>query len=343
MPAAARLPSGADYLAHLDAAARDPGLIRLASNESTEPPSPRVRQALARAYDDANLYPPLVPRLREVLAARHGVAVDGVLVGAGSTELIEATLRAFVRAGDEVVVPVPSWPVVRARLEALEARLVDVPLRVDERTYAYDVDALLAAVTPRTKLLVLCSPNNPTGNSLAVEEVRRCGDAGPVVLVDAAYADFDAEADPTPLVHEQERLVVTRTFSKAYALAGLRLGYALGDARVLDRVGRFLVPASSVSTATLHAGLAALEDEEHHRRQVERIRGERERVVAGLRALGFRAFDTRANFVAVDAPGLAARLLERGVLVRAMDDRLVRITIGRAEENDALLAALGQV
>jgi histidinol-phosphate aminotransferase len=140
--------------------------------------------------------------------------------------------------------------------------------------------------------------------------------------------------------------VLTRTFSKAYSLAGLRLGYALGDAGVLDYVGRFLLPASSVSTATLHAGLAALEDEEHHRRQVERIRTERERVLTGLRGLGARAFDSRGNFVAVDAsayPGgpsaLAAALLEQGVLVRVMDERLVRMTTGRPEENDALLAA----
>lgn len=301
-----------------------------------------MRAALERAYADANLYAPTVPPLRRELAGRFGVEPERVLVGAGSTELIDATLRAFVRAGDEVILPWPTWPVYRRRLQALEAQIVEVPLVAGERCFAFDVDALLAAVTPRTKLIAVCTPNNPTGNSLPLEDVRRIAEAGPLLLVDAAYAEFDADVDLSTLVEESERVVLTRTFSKAYCLAGLRVGYALGAAEVLDYVGRFVVPGSSVSTASLHAALAALEDEGYHRRQVERIRAERERVLAGLRATGLRAFDSRANFVAVgveDARSFTRTLLERRIVVRAMDDRLVRITIGRAEENDALLAA----
>jgi histidinol-phosphate aminotransferase len=347
VPAAHRLPSNAAYLEHLDVAAADSSLIRLASNENTDAPSPRVREALERAYLDANLYPPTVPPLRRALAARYGVATERVLVGAGATELIDAMLRAFVGGGDEVVLPQPSWPVYRRRLEALDATIVDVPIVADDRSYVYDTDALLRAVTPRTKLLIVCTPNNPTGNSMALDDLRRCAGAGPVVLVDAAYGDFD-DLDATPLVHESERVVLARTFSKAYCLSGLRIGYVVGDAAVLDYVDRFLVPGSSVSTASLHAGLAALEDEEHHDRQVMRIRTERKRVTEGLRALGLRAFDSHANFVAVDASerpggarGLADAILANGVIVRVMDDRLVRITVGRPEENDALLAAVG--
>jgi histidinol-phosphate aminotransferase len=338
VPAARRLPSNAEYLAHLDSAA-----IRLASNENTEPPSPRVREALERAYLDANRSPPTVPPLRRALAERYGVGVDRVLVGAGSTELIDATLRTFVQSGDEVVLPRPSWPVFRRRLEAIDARIVDVPLVANERAYAYDVDALLAAVTARTKLLIVCTPNNPTGNSLSLDEVRRCAAAGPLLLLDAAYADFDEDVDVTPIVHESDRVLLTRTFSKAYCLAGLRVGYAVADASVLDYVDRFLVPGSSVSSAALHAGLAALEDEEHHRRQVERIRAERTRLIRALRDRGVRAYDSNGNFVAVDAPqgarALAEAISEHNVVVRVMDERLVRITVGRREENDALLSA----
>jgi len=344
VPAAMRLPSNADYLAHLDAAAADPSLIRLASNENTEPPSPRVREALARSYDDAHWYPPRISGLQLALARRFEVPPDRVLVGAGSTELIDATLRAFVRPGDEVLVPVPSWPVCRTRLAALEACLVDVPLLQDERAFAYDPGALLAAVGPRTKLIVICTPNNPTGNSMSLEGLHECAQSGRPLLVDAAYADFDPEVDISPLIHEYDGLILTRTFSKAYALAGLRVGYAIGDAEVLEHVGRFLLPGSSVSSAALHAGLAALEDEEHYRRQVARIRSERERLVVGLRERGLRAFDSRANFVAVEpvegARAFAAHLLERGVLVRAMDERLARITVGTSAENDAVLASL---
>jgi histidinol-phosphate aminotransferase len=347
VPAAHRLPSNAEYLAHLGVAAGDGTLIRLASNESTEPPSPRVREALERAYLDANLSPPPAPPLRHALAARYGVGPDRVLVGAGSTELIDATLRAFVGAGDEVVLPTPSWPVFRRRLEALEARIVDVPLVADDDAYTYDVDALLAAVTPRTKLLIVCTPNNPTGNSLSLADVRQCVAAAPMLLLDAAYADFDDEHDVTPIVDESERVILTRTFSKAYCLAGLRVGYAVGDAAVLDYVDRFLVPGSSISSVALHAGLAALGDAEHHRRQVERIRAERTRLTAELRARGLRAYDSRGNFVAVEAPdgarALADAILAHGVVVRVMDERLVRITVGRREENDVLLAAASEL
>jgi histidinol-phosphate aminotransferase len=343
VPAARRLPSNAAYLAHLERAAADAALVRLAANECTEPPSPLVREALGRAALDANLYPPPVPPLRRALADRHGVPPARVLVGAGSTELVDALFRAVVGPGDEVVLPAPSWPVYRRRLTALDARIVEVPLLAGEREWGYDVNGLLAAVTPRTKLLVLCTPNNPTGNALSLDEVRRCAEGAPLLLVDAAYADFDEETDLAPIVHESARVVLARTFSKAYALAGLRVGYAVGDAALLDAVDRFLLPGGSVSSASLHAALAALEDEGHRRRLVERVRRERTRLTDGLREHGLRAFDSRGNFVAVevqDGQELADRLLARGVLVRVLGERLVRITVGRREENDALLAAL---
>jgi histidinol-phosphate aminotransferase len=344
VPAARRLPSNADYLAHLALADSADGPVRLASNESAEPPSPRVRDALDRAYLDANLSPSPAPPLRHALAARFGVELDRVLVGAGSTELIEATLRTFVRAGDEVVLPAPSWPVFRRRLEALEAHIVEVPLVADDLAWRYDVDALLAAVTPRTKLIVLCSPNNPTGNALSLADVRRCAAAGPVVLLDGAYAEFDDEHDLTPIVAESERVVLTRTFSKAYSLAGLRLGYAIGAADVLDRVDRFLVPGSSVSSAALHAGLAALDDEEYVDGHVQRVRAERARLTAALRDRGLTVFESRGNFVPLETPGdareLADAVLAGGVVIRVMAPRLVRITVGRAEESDVLLTAV---
>jgi histidinol-phosphate aminotransferase len=347
VPAAHELPSNAAYLAHLDVAAADRELIRLASNENTEPPSPLVREALARAYEDANLSPPTRPEVRVALASRFAVTPEQVLVGAGSTELIDAALRTFIRAGDEVVLPSPSWPVFRRRLAALEAQIVEVPLTASEHAYAYDVGALLAAVTDRTKLIVLCSPNNPTGNSMAADDVRRCAEAGPILLLDAAYADFDPDVDLSPLVHEYRNVILSRTFSKAYCLAGLRLGYVVGDARVLDYVDRFLVPGSSVSSATLHAGLAALSDEAYHDRQVARIVAERERLLAGIRDAGLTAYESRGNFVAVDASrypggaaGLAGALLERGVVIRPMGDALARISVGTAGENDGALAAL---
>jgi histidinol-phosphate aminotransferase len=350
VPAANALPSNAAYLAHLDLAGADGDLIRLASNENTELPSPRVREALNRAYDDANLSPPTRPPLRLALAERFGVTPERVLLSAGSTEVIDATMRTFVRAGEEVILPQPSWPVFKRRLTALEASIVEVPLAVTDRSYVYDVDAVLAAVGPETKMIILCSPNNPTGNSMAIDDVRRCAETGKALLLDAAYADFDPEVDLSQLIHEYPNVILTRTFSKAYCLAGLRLGYAVGDASVLDYVDRFLVPGSSVSSAALHAGLACLEDEAYHDHQVRRIVAERERLHDGLRALGLRVYDSRGNFVALDAsghagaaPGLVAAVLEHGVVIRAMSETIARISIGTVPENDAVIVALAAI
>jgi histidinol-phosphate aminotransferase len=345
VPAALELPSNVAYLAHLSASA-GPGLIRLASNENTEPPSPKVAAALAASFQDANLSPPPVPALRRALAERHGVGSDQVLVTAGSTEVIDATLRTFLRAGDEVVIPEPFWPVCRRRLQALEATIVSVELEAGETSWHYDVDRLIAAVTPATRLIVICTPNNPTGNAMSLADVRRLAELELPLLVDAAYSDFDPAVDLMGLVHEFPRVVVTRTFSKAYCLAGLRVGYGVGSAEVLDYVDRFLVPGSAVSSAALHAGLAALEDDAYHDHQVNRIVGERERLLPALRDLGLRVWESEANFLAVDgaghpggAAGMTAALLGHGIVVRPFDP-IVRISIGTAVENDAVLAAM---
>ena len=349
VPAARRLPSNASYLAHLAASAGNPALIRLASNENTEPPSPHVREALERAYSTANLSPPPQPPLQLALAERHALDPAQVLIGAGSTEVIDAVFRTFAHAGSRIVIPDPSWPVFQRRLQALEAEIVPVPLGRDSECFRYSADDMLAAITPETRLVVVCSPNNPTGNSMRLDGIRQIAETGTPLLVDAAYADFDAANDPTNLVRDYENVIVTRTFSKAYCLAGLRVGYAVGDARLLDYVDRFLVPGSSISSTSLLAGLAALEDEDYHRRQVERIIQERERLVASLRALGLGVYASAGNFVAVDCAsrpggpeGLAAAVLAQGVVIRPLGS-LVRISIGRRDENDALVHALARV
>jgi len=349
VPAAHILPSNAAYLAHLSAASADPSLIRLASNENTDPASPRVRAALEAAYLDANLSPPPVSPLHLELARRHGVDRSQVLVTAGSTEVIEAVMRTFARAGSEVVIPAPSWPFYRRRLDALEARAVEVQLRKTPDGYRYDIDDLLDALTPETRLLVVCSPNNPTGNAMELADIRRLAETGLPFLLDAAYADFDPTRDPMPLVHEYDNVILTRTFSKAYCLAGVRVGYAVGSAEVLDHVDRFLVPGGSIGNPALHAGLAALEDEAYHDHEVARITEERVRLLPRLRELGLSAYPSHGNFVAVDcaerpggADGLAAAVLAEGVVVRPLGT-LVRISIGRTEENDALVRALARV
>lgn len=348
VPAARSLPPNAEYLKHLELSGGD-RLIGLASNENTDRPSPAVARALARAFQDANLSPPPVPALARELALRHGVELGQVLVTAGSTEVIDATLRTFVRAGDEVLIPRPSWPVCRRRLQTLEASIVEIALPCEEDTWRFDTDAFLDAITPATKLIFVCTPNNPTGNPMALGEVRRLADAGIPLLVDAAYSDFDSAQDPVTLVREYEHVIVTRTFSKAYCLAGLRVGYALGGQDVLSYVERLLVPGSAVSSASLHAGLAALLDDGHHERQTARIVSERTRLTIALRQLGLHVWESRGNFVPVDArafaggaEGLADALLANGIVVRPFGD-LLRISVGIERENDAVVAAMRRV
>jgi histidinol-phosphate aminotransferase len=348
VPVARSMPSNAAYLKHLSKSA-DPGLIRLASNENTEPPSPRVRRALIDSYGDANLSPPPIPPLRSALAEHHGVGIDQVLVTAGSTEVIDATLRTFVRAGDEVVIPDPLWPVCRTRLQALEARVVAIPLVREQPSFRYDVDAMIAAVTPATKLIVLCTPHNPAGNAMAPDEIRRIADLGVPVLMDAAYSDFDPGVDLMALAAGYPHVLITRTFSKAYCLAGLRVGYGVSSPELIDYVDRFLVPGSAISSPALRAGLAALEDREYHAHQVARIIAERDRLIPKLRELGYRVWDSRCNFVSVDAgdypagaDGLAEALVTEGIVVRPFHP-ILRISIGTRVENDALLAAMRAV
>jgi histidinol-phosphate aminotransferase len=348
VPVARSMPSNAAYLKHLSKSA-DPGLIRLASNENTEPPSPRVRQALIESFQDANLSPPPIPPLRLALAEHHGVGADQVLVTAGSTEVIDATLRTFVHAGDEVVIPDPMWPVCRTRLQALEARVVAIPLLRDETSFHYDVDAMVAAVTPATRLIVLCTPHNPGGNAMAPEEIRRVADLGVPLLIDAAYSDFDPDVDLMALAAGYPHVVITRTFSKAYCLAGLRVGYGVSSPELMEYVDRFLVPGSAVSSTALRAGLAALQDREYHAYQVARIVAERDRLIPRLRDLAYKVWDSKCNFVSVDAgeyPGggaaLADALLGEGIVVRPFGP-IVRISVGTRSENEALLAAMQAV
>ena len=353
VPAVQQLESNRRYLEHLTVAERDPSVIRLASNENLYPPPPAVVEAVARAVRSANLYPHTDPPLRHRLAERHGVSADQILIGAGAGEVIDATIRAFATHGDKVVMPVPTWPVYKKRLVAAGASAREVPIRLEGSSYRHDTAEIAAAICSRTKLVILCSPNNPTGNLIDRHQLASIASTGRPLLVDSAYDDFAARADHLDevaagkLVAEHPNVLVARTFSKSYALAGIRLGYLLGDPTVLERIERLLLPGSSVSSLALAAGAAALDEEDYREAHVGKVISERDRVTEGLRALGLDAHDSWANFVPVTtgtfpggASGFVAELRNRKIAVRSMSDTLVRITVGREHENDALLGAV---
>jgi histidinol-phosphate aminotransferase len=326
-----------------------PGAIKLASNENPFPPPVGVLEAIRKALDGLNRYPDgSAYHLRHALARKHGVSPDGVLLGNGSNELIELLARTFVRPGEEVVIPHPSFVVYPSIVQSVGGVRVVVALR-DHRL---DLPRMAEVVTSRTKMIFVANPNNPTGTIVTADEVEAFLERLPervIVVFDEAYYDFAVGPDfPDTLAHLRRgrRVVVLRTFSKMASLAGLRVGYAVADPEGLALVNRIRQPFN-VNTLAQVAALAALEDERHLEATVEVIRRGARTLAQAFDELGLRYVPTRANFFLVeppDAQALYAELLKLGVIVRPMAsfglERAVRITIGTPEENARLVAAL---
>jgi histidinol-phosphate aminotransferase len=330
-------------------------VVKLASNEGPFPPFPAALAAMERATTGLNRYPDGGSyRLHEALAARHGVEPAEICVGAGADGCIDMLNQALLDPGDEIVTGWPSFPsyVIYARRQGAVTSLV--PLR----EYRYDLDALLAAVTPRTKLVYVCLPNNPTGTANTRDELDAFFARVPdrvLVVVDQAYFEYiDDPAYPDAVetyLKEGRRVVVLRTFSKIYGLAGLRVGYAVGPASVCAAMAKVRRPFDLATPAQL-AALASLGDPaELARRRALNATG-LERLAAALRDHGLEPIEgAGANFlyveVGADAGPLFDQLLREGVIVRPMHafgaPNAIRVSVGTPEENDLFAAALGRV
>ena len=322
-----------------------PGAVVLASNESPYGLLPSVAAVLADQAAGVSRYPDMTStRLIEAIAAHHGVAPERVAVGAGSVEVCGQLASATVETGDEVVFgwrAFEAYPIITAVAGGLAVR---VPL-VD---HVHDVDAMAAAVTDKTRLMFLCNPNNPTGTAVGRDDLLRLADAIPadvVLVVDEAYREYvdpDAVPDAFELLGDRPNVVVTRTFSKAFALAGLRVGYCLGKPDVVSAVRKCQVPFS-VSGLAQAAAIAALGELEEVRRRAKLTVAERERVRSALVEQGYEVPPSQANFVWLvlgeRAAEFAAHCLEQAVVVRPFAGEGVRVTIGTDTENDRLLAA----
>lgn len=317
---------------------------KLSSNENPFGPLAEIVAAVAAA--DVNRYPDATgPALRSRLADRFGVTAAEVHLGAGSVALLSQFLLAVCTPGDEVVTAWRSFEAYPGLTTVAGGRGVRVPLAAAGR---HDLDAMAAAVTDRTRALIVCSPNNPTGPAVGAAEFERLMSRVPddlLVLLDEAYAEFvrDPDAvDGARLLRRWPNLVVLRTFSKAWGLAGLRLGYAIGAERVLDAARAVAVPLSVTGQAQL-AGLVALDHEVLLQERVDAIVERRGRVVAGLRDLDFAVPDAQGNFVWLalgDRTAAADDLFHgRGLAVRAFAGEGVRISIGEDESVPRLLDA----
>lgn len=324
--------------------------IKLASNENPLGPSPRALAALEGAMSGVHRYPDAAAyRLREKLATFHGVRMEEIVQGNGSNELIELCVRTFATQSDHVVFAEPAFIVYKLASLAHGVPFTAVPLR----DFTHDLEAMAAAVTPATRLLFVANPNNPTGTYVgrsAVEKLLTEVPPGVVIVMDEAYLQYADAADyPDSLTLRKlrERLIVLRTFSKIYGLAALRVGYAIGPAKLIDYMNRVRAPFN-VGTLGQVAAAAALDDAEHVERSRTHNARERARLEPALRELGLVVAPSQANFVFVDAkrPGreLYERLLRKGVIVRPFGDTTyLRITVGTRVENDRLLVALSEV
>ena len=330
-------------------------VVKLASNEGPYGPFPQAREAIARAVDELNRYPDGgAYRLRAALAERFDVRLEEVAVGAGSDGLVDCLSQAVLEPGDEIICGWPSFPSY-----VIDARKVGaVPRTVPLRDGRYDLDAMLAAIAPRTKLVYVCLPNNPTGTTNTRAELEAWFERVPdhiVTILDQAYAEYIDDPDYPDGVEDHlkqgRRVVVLRTFSKIYGLAGLRIGYGLAPAPIVTAVSK-VRRAFDMTTPAQEAALASLDSaEELARRRTANAEGraELERILRahGLDPVGRSVGNFLFAEVGEDSRPFFEQLLREGVIVRPTHGfgapGAVRVTVGTHEDHEHLSEALSRV
>lgn len=323
--------------------------IKLASNETPWGPVPSVAAALTESIGSINRYADYrATELRQRIAQWVGVDDAEVTVGCGSSGILQQLFLTYIGPGDEVVYPWRSFEIYPIFAKLADGKAVTVPL-VDHR---FDLEAVLEAVGPKTKLVVLANPNNPTGTAFDMASLKVLLSAvGPDVLIvlDEAYREFmdPALGDPIKeLFPDHRNLVITRTFSKAQGLAALRVGYAVADQSVIDAIDKAQLPFTVNAMAQV-AAVASIAAHDEVMSRVELTKSERDRVADELRSRGWEVPDTQANFVYLSVGeatmNLSSELEKLGLVTRPFAGEGIRITISSPEENDRLLAGLAQV
>jgi histidinol-phosphate aminotransferase len=332
------------------------GLRLLHLNESPYPPSPRALAAITASAAEMHRYPAVRGQpLADALAARTGIAPNRIIIGSGSGELILFACLLTLSPGDNIVGPAPTFPAYAHAARLFGAATLRAKL---DAAGAPDTRTLAAAITDRTRLVFCCTPNPPSGNIMSAAAIEALATAVPesaLLVVDEAYYEFARfEGGPdllTVLSKRRGPWLVLRTFSKAYSLAGLRIGYALcGSDDVAEAFRRAMVPYN-VTNVGLAAAHAALDDDAYLQHTLGLVVGERRRLGDGLARLGLAPLASVANFLSVALPGPASPVVEalrqRGILVRDWRDpdhlREIRITIGTSDDTDAVIRALGEI
>ena len=324
-------------------------IIKLASNENPLGPSPKAIAALGDAQDTLHRYPDGgAYRLRQALADRWKLTSEQIILGNGSDEILGLLARTFLTPGDEAIMADHTFVIYKLEVTAVHAKPVIVPL-VD---WTHDLESMLRAITPRTRLLFVCNPNNPTGTMVTAEAVDRlmaCVPEDVIVVFDEAYYEYVRSPkypDTVAYVKQGRSVIVLRTFSKIYGLAGLRIGYGMSTTEIIDMLNRVRPPFNANSLAQ-KAALAALGDDEHVAKSRVVNEAGMEQLGLGLRGLGFTPIPSEANFIYFDVQRdgrqVFEALLREGVIVRHLGGTMLRVTIGQANENSAFLQALQNV
>jgi histidinol-phosphate aminotransferase len=327
--------------------------IKLASNENPFGPSPKAIEAVRQSLERVHLYPDSAGyALRRKLAEMHQLEMNQIILGAGSTELIELAAKTVLSVEDEGIASESSFLIYQLAIQKTGATLTLMPLR----DHSLDLVRIRQAVTPRTKVIYLANPNNPTGTMFTASEIDRFIEGLPahvLVVLDEAYFDYverDDYSHSLDYVRQGKNVLVLRTFSKVYGLAGMRLGYGMGHPELVESLDRVRIPFNT-SRPAQWAALAALEDRDHVARSVEINRRERQFLSEELTLMGVRFTPSVANFLLIDTGRDCEqdflKLLQERVIVRPMKvynfPTSLRVTIGTREDNEVFLEALGRV
>lgn len=325
------------------------GTIKLASNENPLGPSPKAVAAVRKALEGLNRYPDGSGfYLSQALGAKYGVETGQIILGNGSNELIELVVRTFIQPGDEIISADPSFVVYKMITQAAGGINVVVPCK-DMR---HDLDAMAERITPKTKIVFIANPNNPTGTMNARGEMDRFMERVPdhvIVAVDEAYFEYVTHADyPDSLdyLKEGKNVLALRTFSKIYGLAGLRIGYGISSADITGLMNKVRQPFNTNSLSQI-AALAALTDRKHVEKSVAINNEGKQFLYQSFQQLGVSYVPTETNFVlfetAHDGKELYSALMRQGVIVRPMEGGKLRVTIGLPEENKRFVAELEKI
>lgn len=330
-------------------------IIKLGSNENAYGPFKHARQAMIDEIDNVFMYPDQTyEALKEILSKKFMVSSEQIAIGHGAGGILETLARTFIESGDEVIIPSETYGLYFEISKLMAGKIVTVPLTGD---YQVNIDGVISQINSRTKIIWLCNPNNPTGTVINQVDFDKLLNALPShtwLVLDEAYAEFsDANKLPNAIkrIEEGNRIIIVRTFSKAYALAGVRVGYAISSPEMIKIFDTVAEPFNA-NRMGLVAAIASLKhDSAEYERALEAIKKDRERMMVSLKRFGFEVIPSQANFIFVNTPYnadlLADTLLKRGIIIRSCTgwgyEKAVRISVGTSYENKRFLEILKEV